>query len=72
MIEVIVRGPGGCINCEAEIIKRALVAYGCKVFVENNYPIADKDLDAALQCFDNAPIAKLPIKMKVDHLPWGG
>lgn len=72
MIEIIVRGPGLCINCEAEIIHRALVAYGCKVFVENDHPIAANDIDAALQCFDNAPISKLPIRLRVDHLPWGG
>lgn len=72
MIEVIVRGPGLCINCEAEIIRRALTAYGCKVVVENDHPIDDDNIAAALQCFENAPISKLPIKLKVDHLPWGG
>lgn len=73
MIEIIVRGPGGCISVEAEIVRRALVAFGYSVYGEDEYAIpADKIGEIMATVRASKTLRAQPIRLKVDHLPWGG
>jgi hypothetical protein len=77
--KVIVRGPGGVINYEAEIIIRALKAEGFTVEVTNECP-EDHDgnvnVERMLEHRRNLRANDLEHKdnvvVVVDHLPWGG
>jgi hypothetical protein len=82
MISINISGPGGCINYEAELIKRALEMLGFPVTVHNNYPIEEQArtigskpmtvnefMDAAAQ---RRPEILDPVTMTVNNCPWGG
>lgn len=72
-IEVKVSGPGGCINSELEIIRRALINEGFVVDVTNSHPPIDETMDEhvdrirALGYFN-----KTKIRLIAKHCPWGG
>jgi len=73
MIEVTVRGPGGTISVEAEIIRRALAAFGFSVYVEDEHAMpADKVDDIMEKVRSSRTLRAQPIRLKVAHLPWGG
>lgn len=81
-INVRITGPGGCINYEAELIKRALELLGFPVTVRNNYPIeeqartigskpmtVDEFMDLSSQ---RRPEGLDPVTITVNNCPWGG
>lgn len=77
-ITVTVTGPGGCINTEVEIIRRALESVGCTVDVTNKYPhqfsedpqagYSTKTMDQIIS--ENRCNAR--VSLIADHEPWGG
>lgn len=85
---IIVSGPGGCINFEVEIIKRALEAYGVTVTIENDAPeVTDGFIEEIARRLNgdwsegnpnnlkdeyNLGAIKKEVHIKVDHIPWGG
>lgn len=79
IIKVTVSGPGGCINYEAETIKRALEAAGCFVDYENSHPdqrVVEEHRSTRDDDFNPLLVApkriKSYVKLIVEHCPWGG
>jgi hypothetical protein len=80
-ITINVSGPGGCINYEAELIKRALEMVGFSVTLHNNYPIeeqvdtiGDTPMTVAeyMDTIDAHKIELPPVTMTITNHPWGG
>ena len=71
-ITVTVSGPGGIVNREVEIIRRALLEANCSVQVENAHP-DDSDISGQYKP-RNIPTGgvKSHVQLIVEHLPWGG
>lgn len=76
-VSINIVGPGGCITYEAEIIKRALEAIGCKVEMTTSDPQEHDGCNDAWMQERGAYYARLTyqmptVKMTVQHCPWGG
>jgi hypothetical protein len=82
-ITITIAGPGGVINYEAEIIRRALVAAGCTVTYNND--CADGDPEAMVTevrrrltdanwgaPFLQPGVITKEVVINVNHIPWGG
>lgn len=70
--EFVVRGPGGTINYEVEVLRQFLEAMGVEVEVVNPHPDAASALPAAV--LDQIRNGRLrgKVRLRADHLPWGG
>ena len=67
-VEVQVRGAGGCIGNEMDIIKKAIEAAGGEVIVEDEHPpTVEFSEEHAKKHYE-----KWYVKLKAVHLPWGG
>ena len=68
-----VQGPGGCINFEVGVIRRAFKELGIDITIENDY--SDKptftSTDELVKAADFRK-ENWSIKLIADHQPWGG
>ena len=80
-IEVKVTGPGGVINFETLIIKRALEQVGITVEVEDEYPFSYRVNQNVIQETEDEYIERITklnetcsttVKLIAEHCPWGG
>jgi hypothetical protein len=65
---ITISGPGGCINREYYVILKALRDAGFEVEEENGCP---KDHPGSPPIIDGLKYDGL-VRLKADHLPWGG
>ena len=72
-VKITVRGPGGLINYEMDLIEQALKAAGITVHVDNDCKDAHKDTETYTK-FRNEKTAKegYEVTLIADHIPWGG
>lgn len=83
MTTITITGPGGIINYEAEIIRKALVEAGCTVTYNNDS--AEDNPQAFVEAIHlrltdpnwGAPflepgVITKEVVINVNHLPWGG
>lgn len=71
-IEII--GPGGSISYPTEVIIKALKEAGMQVEVEDRFPTENPEefMKKTKEMIDSGYIKEWKIKVKADHLPWGG
>jgi hypothetical protein len=78
VVEITITGLGGAINCELEIIRRALEAEGIQVNVENRDPYEGDDIEDWLsRCRESRKNRKSNlnrdrVRIRMYHSPWGG
>jgi hypothetical protein len=68
-ITITISGPGGCITAQGILVKRALEAAGVPVEVVDDHP--EKSEEEVLSHFETVA-DKIPVQIKMVHLPWGG
>jgi hypothetical protein len=72
-IDVVVQvsGPGGCINYEIELIRRAMEAAGIEVVIRNSHPDPQDVLDTMFERAET--IGNMTrVVIQAYHSPWGG
>lgn len=68
-ITITVAGPGGCISPEMRLLHSVLVASGYDVTVIDQCPALER---TEYNTPPKKEVAKWPITLVADHLPWGG
>jgi hypothetical protein len=73
-VTITIVGPGGTIDYEAVVIRRALEAAGVRVVEENTNPCSDPDecLRVIRDRLDTGYIKHKAVRLVVTHQPWGG
>lgn len=74
-VKVTVSGPGGCIDYEVEVIRRALEAEGLKVNVIDPHPFEPNESFAnidELLAHCKTLSGSITVDLIANHIPWGG
>lgn len=76
-IKVVISGPGGVVNYDATLIRRALMAAGIRVTTINDHPIESGQRETEDEFISRVGDLEKEhdfhdVRLVVKHEPWGG